>query len=55
VNFCSANLSFDASAILLNGNVLTGTALDGASRSLKREFEEVIMVEILIGEMFGSD
>jgi hypothetical protein len=30
-------------------------ALDWASRSLQREFEEVIMVEILIGEMFGSD
>jgi hypothetical protein len=30
-------------------------ALDGASRSLKREFEEVIMVEVLIGEMFRSD
>jgi hypothetical protein len=30
-------------------------ALDGASRSLKREFEEVIMVEVLIEEMFGSD
>ena len=30
-------------------------ALDWASRSLEREFEEVIMVEVLIGEMFGSD
>jgi transposase len=30
-------------------------AFDGASRSLKREFEEVIMVEVLIEEMFGSD
>jgi hypothetical protein len=29
--------------------------LDWASRSLKREFEVVIMVEVLIGEMFGSD
>ncbi len=28
---------------------------DWASRSLKREFEEVIMVEDLIEEMFGSD
>ena len=28
---------------------------DGASRSLKREFEVVIMVEVLIGEMVGSD
>src|SRR5216683_489579 len=28
---------------------------DWASRSLKREFEVVIMVEVLIGEMFGSD
>ena len=28
---------------------------DGASRSLKREFEEVIMVEVLIEEMSGSD
>jgi hypothetical protein len=26
-----------------------------ASRSLKREFEEVIMVEVLIEEMYGSD
>jgi hypothetical protein len=26
-----------------------------ASRSLKRESEVVIMVEVLIGEMFGSD
>ncbi len=30
-------------------------ALDWASPSLEREFEEVIMVEVLIGEMFGSD
>ena len=30
-------------------------ALDWASRSLEREFEEVIMVEIRIEEMFGSD
>ncbi len=30
-------------------------ALDGASLSLKREFEEVIVVEVLIEEMFGSD
>ena len=30
-------------------------ALDWASRSLRREFEIVIMVEVLIGEMFGSD
>jgi transposase len=30
-------------------------ALDGASRSLKGEFERVIMVEVLIAEMFGSD
>jgi hypothetical protein len=29
--------------------------LDWASRSLQREFEEVIMVEVVIGEMFGSD
>jgi hypothetical protein len=29
--------------------------LDWASRSLQREFEEVIMVEVLIGEMVGSD
>jgi hypothetical protein len=29
--------------------------LDWASRSLEREFEEVIMVEVLIEEMFGSD
>jgi hypothetical protein len=29
--------------------------LDWASRSLKREFEVVIMVEVLIGEMFGSN
>ena len=29
--------------------------LDWASRSLKREFEVVIMVEVLIEEMFGSD
>jgi hypothetical protein len=29
--------------------------LDWASRSLQREFEVVIMVEGLIGEMFGSD
>jgi hypothetical protein len=28
---------------------------DWASRSLKREFEEVIMVEVRIEEMFGSD
>jgi hypothetical protein len=28
---------------------------DWASRSLQREFEEVIMVEVLIEEMFGSD
>ena len=28
---------------------------DGASRSLKREFEQVIMVEVRIEEMFGSD
>ena len=30
-------------------------ALDGASRSLQREFELVIPVEVLIEEMFGSD
>jgi hypothetical protein len=30
-------------------------ALDGASRSLKGEFEGVILVEVLIEEMFGSD
>jgi hypothetical protein len=30
-------------------------AHDGASRSLKREFELVIMVEVLIEEMFRSD
>jgi len=30
-------------------------ALDWASRSLKREFEEVIMVEVMIEEMYGSD
>ena len=30
-------------------------ALDGASRSLQREFEEVIMVEVMIEEMSGSD
>jgi hypothetical protein len=29
--------------------------LDWASRSLQREFEVVIMVEVLIGEMFGSN
>ena len=29
--------------------------LDWASRSLKREFEQVIVVEVLIEEMFGSD
>jgi hypothetical protein len=29
--------------------------LDWASRSLKREFEVVIMVEVMIEEMFGSD
>ena len=29
--------------------------LDRASRSLQREFAVVIMVEVLIGEMFGSD
>ena len=29
--------------------------LDWASRSLKREFEVVIMVEVRIEEMFGSD
>ena len=29
--------------------------LDWASRSLKREFEEVIMVEVLIEEMYRSD
>jgi hypothetical protein len=29
--------------------------LDWASRFLQREFEVVIMVEVLIGEMFGSD
>jgi hypothetical protein len=28
---------------------------DWAPRSLKREIEEVIMVEVLIGEMVGSD
>ncbi len=28
---------------------------DWASRSLQREFELVIMVELLIGEMYGSD
>ena len=28
---------------------------DWASRSLEREFAVVIMVEVLIGEMFGSD
>jgi hypothetical protein len=28
---------------------------DWASRSLQREFELVIMVEVLIGEMFGSN
>jgi len=28
---------------------------DWASRSLKREFELVIMIEVLIGEMFGSN
>ena len=30
-------------------------ASDWASRSLQREFELVIMVEVLIEEMFGSD
>jgi hypothetical protein len=30
-------------------------AHDGASRPLKREFELVIMVEVRIEEMFGSD
>ena len=29
--------------------------LDWASRSLQREFEEVIMVEVQIEEMYGSD
>ena len=29
--------------------------LDWASRSLKGEFEVVIMVEVMIEEMFGSD
>jgi len=29
--------------------------IDWASRSLQREFEEVIMVEALIDEMSGSD
>ena len=29
--------------------------LEWASRSLQREFEEVIMVEVLIEEMYGSD
>jgi hypothetical protein len=29
--------------------------LGWASRSLQREFEEVIMVEVLIEEMYGSD
>jgi hypothetical protein len=33
----------------------SNAALDWASRSLKREFELVIMVEVLIEEMFGSD
>ena len=28
---------------------------DWASRSLQREFEEIIMVEVVIEEMFGSD
>ena len=30
-------------------------AYDGASRSLQREFELVIMVEVWIEEMYGSD
>jgi len=30
-------------------------ALEGASRSLQREFELLIMVEVRIEEMFGSD
>ena len=30
-------------------------ASDWASRSLQREFEEVILVEVLIEEMSGSD
>jgi len=38
----------------LNGPSFFST-IEIPSQCRKREFEEVIMVEVLIGEMFGSD
>jgi hypothetical protein len=42
---------------LVTGHGVNGRrrALDWASRSLPREFAEVIMVEVWIAEMYGSD
>jgi hypothetical protein len=38
-----------------DGGQTSGSVALDVAHSLEREFEEVIMVEVVIGEMFGSD